>query len=313
MAGLLSFSGRVDAPGENFRGNALWQLGHIECPRLCPTSEEQRVSIQYDSARARFVVRWREDGKHRTRRFDDEADAVAFDAHVNPGGRSAQRSRASRASIDARVSKLEARRAATDRQDGVYPYATNDGVRWRFVFRQSDGSLSSRRDFTSRTAATAARRKVVESVDRRELTVCRETFASFWDRFAAERRPYMTTGSHRDLTTHGRKRQIPFFGAHPLAKIDEERVRDWLATMIELVEADELAPKTVNNARMWLSVALNEAVRRRLLPRNPCADIAVREGDGITGNWRERLRRRRFRRSSARAGDPRPGSLTADA
>jgi hypothetical protein len=185
MAGLLSFSGRVDAPGENFRGNALWQLGHIECPRLCPTSEEQRVSIQYDSARARFVVRWREDGKHRTRRFDDEADAVAFDAHVNPGGRSAQRSRASRASIDARVSKLEARRAATDRQDGVYPYATNDGVRWRFVFRQSDGSLSSRRDFTSRTAATAARRKVVESVDRRELTVCRETFASFWDRFAS--------------------------------------------------------------------------------------------------------------------------------
>ena len=45
--------------------------------------------------------------------------------------------RTSRASIEARVSKLDARRAATDRQDGVYPYATNDGVRWRFVFRQS--------------------------------------------------------------------------------------------------------------------------------------------------------------------------------
>jgi hypothetical protein len=26
MAGLLSFSGRVDAPGENVCGNALWQM-----------------------------------------------------------------------------------------------------------------------------------------------------------------------------------------------------------------------------------------------------------------------------------------------
>jgi integrase len=40
--------------------------------------------------------------------------------------------------------------------------------------------------------------------------------------------------------------------------------------MIEVVEADEIAPKTVNNARTCLSVALNEAVRRGLIPRNPC-------------------------------------------
>ena len=30
------------------------------------------MSIQYDSARARFMVRWREDGKQRVRRFVDE-------------------------------------------------------------------------------------------------------------------------------------------------------------------------------------------------------------------------------------------------
>ena len=31
-----------------------------------------------------------------------------------------------------------------------------------------------------------------------------------------------------------------------------------------------IAPKTVNNARTWLSVALGEAVRKKLLPSNPC-------------------------------------------
>ena len=40
--------------------------------------------------------------------------------------------------------------------------------------------------------------------------------------------------------------------------------------MVELVEAGELAPKTVNNTRTCLSVALGEAVRRKLVPSNPC-------------------------------------------
>ena len=43
--------------------------------------------------------------------------------------------------------------------------------------------------------------------------------------------------------------------------------------MVALVEAGELAPKTVNNARTCLSVALNEASRRGLLRRNPCAAV----------------------------------------
>jgi integrase len=83
----------------------------------------------------------------------------------------------------------------------------------------------------------------------------------------------MTAGSHQDLATRGRKRLLPFFGGDPLSKIDEDRVREWLEPMIELVEAGELAAKTVNNARTWLSVALNEAVRRGLLARNPCANV----------------------------------------
>jgi hypothetical protein len=81
---------------------------------------------------------------------------------------------------------------------GVIPYATNDGVRWRFVYRQSDGSLSSRRGFARRTAAATARRERIESVDRGEVKVCGETFGSFRERFCAERHAYMTGGlAHR--------------------------------------------------------------------------------------------------------------------
>jgi len=42
------------------------------------------MSVQYDPTRAKFVVRWREDGKQRGRRFSSESEARAFDAHVNP-------------------------------------------------------------------------------------------------------------------------------------------------------------------------------------------------------------------------------------
>jgi integrase len=237
---------------------------------LFSTSPRPWVSVHYEQHRDKYVVRWREDGRQRARRFSSEAEADEFDALVNPDGRGAQRRRRSRASVVARVSRIDAEQ---DRRDGVYPYPTKGGVRWRFVYRQSDGSLSSRRGFTSRTAAATARRKLVESVERGEITVCRETFGAFWERFVAARRPYMTAGSHLDLVTHGRKRLVPILGTDPLAKLDEERVRAWLATMVELVEAGELAPKTVNDARTCLSVALNEAVRRGLVPRNPCDHV----------------------------------------
>ena len=38
------------------------------------------MGVQYDSSRNRFVVRWYEDGKKRSRRFKTEEDADVFDA-----------------------------------------------------------------------------------------------------------------------------------------------------------------------------------------------------------------------------------------
>jgi integrase len=141
------------------------------------------------------------------------------------------------------------------------------------VFRQSDGSLSSRRGYVSRRAAVAARRKLMESVDRHEVVVRREDFESFWEQFAADKRPYETAGSPLDLVTHGRKRLLPFFGADQLSSIDAERVREWLRVMVELVEAGEISPKTVNNARTSRSMAFEEVSRRGLIVRNPCSAV----------------------------------------
>jgi hypothetical protein len=61
---------------------------------------------------------------------------------------------------------------------GVHPYVTTAGTRWRLPYRQSDGTLTTRRGCASRTAAVAARAAAVEAVRRDELkVVSRATFA----------------------------------------------------------------------------------------------------------------------------------------
>jgi hypothetical protein len=95
-----------------------------------------------------------------------------------------------------------------------------------------------------------------------DVRVNRDVFSDFWAALLEAKRPYITPGTLQDYTTHGRKRLLPWFGTLRLAAIDEDRVRDWLSEMAELVADDELSAKTVNNARTCLSMALGEAVRR---------------------------------------------------
>jgi protein-disulfide isomerase/integrase len=218
------------------------------------------VGVQYDSKRDRFVVRWQEDGKKRCRRFRTDEEAEAFDETL-----ARHRGRPSEPAV-----AIVGRPPESQRGDGVYAYETKQGRRWRFTFRHADGSISSRRGFTSRQAAVTAKRRLLEAIDRHEVKPARETFSTVWAKLLNEKRAYMTGGSLQDFETHGRKRLLPFFADDRLARIDEERVREWLADMVELVEAGDLAPKTVNNARTWLSVALNVAVSRHLIARNPC-------------------------------------------
>jgi len=40
------------------------------------------MSIHFDASRGRFVVRWKQDGRRRIRRFASEAEAIAFDTSL---------------------------------------------------------------------------------------------------------------------------------------------------------------------------------------------------------------------------------------
>jgi len=62
------------------------------------------MSVHLDRTRERWVVRWREAGQQRTRRFASETEAQAFDARVSP----------------ARMMTAAAEPAAS--AAGVYPY-----------------------------------------------------------------------------------------------------------------------------------------------------------------------------------------------
>ena len=219
------------------------------------------MSVHFDPARGQWSVRWREDGRQRTRRFDSEDEALDFEAE-----RGIAVDRGSRARRVAEDDAAVTRGAS----HGVYRYETKAGLRWRFVYRRSDGSLTSRRGFTSRRAALDARRAMVESVRRGEIVAARETFADFYAAFLEAKRPYVSAGTWVDYEIQGRKRLIPTLGALKLSDVDEDRVREWMARMAEAVAAGDLSAKTVNNARMCLSMACAEAVRRRQMPRNPC-------------------------------------------
>ena len=163
--------------------------------------------------------------------------------------------------------------------DGVYAYSTNAGVRYRFVFRQSDGTLSSRRGFRSRQAAAAARRNVVASVDRREITVCREDFADFWDRFVADKRPYLTPGS-QDV-------QIPVANQAPdgpLAMISTSNTWNGLTRPYEGMRRGELEARYPSGERNYVRIAaadhLQSVANATLVKELGLRDLFVLSPDG---------------------------------
>ena len=226
------------------------------------------MSVHYEASRNRYVVRWREGGRNRSRRFPTVEEAEALDAALR------------RTPTTAAIAV-----APFARGDGIYAYGTTAGVRFRFVFRQSDGALSSRRGFTSRRAAATARRRLVESIDRGEVTVARETFGVFWARLLQERRPYLTSGSFVDFQTHGRKRLLPALGDVPLAGMDEDRVRAWLAAMVG-GDAEMLG-----HERRHVRLPERERVRRgaRLEERDPQRPLAPRRARGRESPYIQRI------------------------
>jgi hypothetical protein len=79
--------------------------------------------------------RWRDaEGHRRARRFPTENTAQAFDEAL--------------AEVSTAVRRADTARHG--RSGGGYSYRTAAGVRWRFVYRRSDGTQTTRRGFTER-------------------------------------------------------------------------------------------------------------------------------------------------------------------
>jgi integrase len=210
-------------------------------------------------AKGAWEVRWRDaNGRQRSRRFKEEELAREFDdavSGVKAEGRGG----------------LKARRRGS--QGGVYPYPTAQGTRWRYVMRRSDGSQTTKRGFTSPTAARAACRRTVERVDRGEALHTKHTFGSWWEAWLARRRPYLEPNAWRAYEVDGRKRLLPEFEDVRLDKLDIERVRTWMDEQGERVEAEAVAAKTINNTLGTLVVCLNAAVKDRVIASNPALGI----------------------------------------
>jgi hypothetical protein len=93
--------------------------------------------------------------------FSHRDEAVAFDSALK-ASKESDVSRSAAPGVDrivARLEQLETQLAAGAGHEGVYAYETRQGTRWRFVFRDADGRLSSRRGFPSADEAAAARRE----------------------------------------------------------------------------------------------------------------------------------------------------------
>jgi len=217
---------------------------------------ERPMSVRND--RGGWEVRWRDQsGRRRARRFASEEAARAFDAALHEVKATARRS--DTGTVGAR--------------DGVYCYSTRTGTRWRFVYRRSDGTQTSKRGFRSEKAARDARRRLVEQVERGEVQHTRDTFEDYWNRWLARRKAYLEPGTWQGYEIDGRRRLVPALGRLSLGRLGVEEVRALVDELAGEVADGQLAPKTVNNALGTLVVCLNGAVEDGLMAANPALRV----------------------------------------
>ena len=168
------------------------------------------MSVQFDSSRNRWVVRWYEAERQRSRRFADRVRGASLRLRAarRQGGGAGQREAAlagELAQLRARVETLEQQLPDDARGSGVSAYATRQGVRWRVAVPQPDGSVTTRRGYRTHEAACRARERLTQLAAPR----AQASFARFWRAWLAEKRPYLTDGALEDLETHGRSDSSP--------------------------------------------------------------------------------------------------------
>jgi hypothetical protein len=144
------------------------------------------------------------------------------------------------AGLRARVDEVERRLPPDTRSSGVYPHVTRDGVLWRIAVTRPDGTVTTRRGFTTHAAACQARDRLAPTAPADPEM----SFGLFWRAWLAAKQPYLTERALEDLDAHGRKRLLPHLAHLSIATLSEPHVREWLAAMTEQHDAGAVSAKT---------------------------------------------------------------------
>ena len=235
------------------------------------------MSVQFDSSRNRWVVRWYEGERQRSRRFADQREARDFEAEQRAAKAAARQERDATlagelARLRARVETLEQQLPDDARSSGVYrlcdtagralahrgPAAGRQRHHAPWIPNPRGGMPSPRRGSRSRRVPEPRRPS-------------RASGAPGSPRSA----PYLTEGALEDLETHGRKRLLPHLAHLPIGEITERHVRDW---MTEMTEQQRSRSALGQDHQQRQGRTLQRPRRRQpatdLLPRNPCRYVA---------------------------------------
>ena len=203
-------------------------------------------------AKGAWEVRWRDStGRQRSRRFHEEAAAKEFDEAIHD------------------VKSEQRKSTKYGSGGGVYPYQTANGTKWRCVVKRTDGTWTSKRGFTSRTAATNWRQREIENTELGLGADARQTFGEYWTSWLDRRKPYLRQGTWAAYERDGRLRLLPALESITLDRLHAEHVQALTDQMAEAVKAGDLAPKTLDNTLTTLGTCLNAAVTDHLITTNP--------------------------------------------
>ena len=110
-------------------------------------------------------------------------------------------------------------------------------------------------------------------MERREVIHTKETFGAFWTRWLDRRKPYLEEGTWGAYERDGRLRLMPALESVALERLEVGHVHELMDRMTEAMDAEGLAPKTINNTLSTLVVCLNAAVKERLIVTNPALQV----------------------------------------
>lgn len=162
------------------------------------------------------------------------------------------------------------------REGTVIRYKSRRGTIWRIRYLDAAGNkvqetLGAEPAWTEKRARQELRNRMTDVAREGYRASPAITFAEFAETWMQDHLPSRglkpTTVETYRYALDGHL--LPFFGKRRLSDITPESIDRYVAAKVR----EGLAPKTVNNHLLTMRVMLTRAVRWRLLPSNPVADI----------------------------------------